>query len=383
MKSINHYFKALKFKVFNKTHELFDFQTDKHIIVFESDDWGSIRMPSLEALQRLKSKGYNFADGIGYDRFDTLETADDLEALKDVLVSVHDSLGNPAKITMNFAVANPDFDKIKASGFESYYYEPFTDTLRRQQGNENALDSLRDGIRKGVFQPQFHGREHLNAQMWMDMLRKGDNATIDSFNENLFSMVVDQRTDIRQHVMAAYNISKESEYEFLLKSISDGLDIFERIFGFKSKSMIAPCYTWDSEIERFASSCGIEYLQGSRVQRHSSFALSEGESIDFRHTGEKNNFGQIYTVRNCSFEPSEDSKKDSNFCLLQVRNAFKRGHAAIISAHRQNFIGGLDARNRENNLKDFRILLANVVKEFPDVRFMSSDQFGDYLKQVK
>ena len=143
----------------------------RHVVVFESDDWGSIRMPSLAVKNRLEAKGVKLALPQSYDCVDTMASNDDLELLAETLLSVKGGDGRPAKITLNTCVANPDFEKIKASGYKKYYYEPFTETLKRYPHHDHAFDLWQEGIRKGVFQPQFHGREHLNPQKWLRYLQ--------------------------------------------------------------------------------------------------------------------------------------------------------------------------------------------------------------------
>lgn len=59
--------------------------------------------------------------------------------------------------------------------------------------------------------------------------------------------------------------------------------------------------------------------------------------------------------------------------------AFRWNKAAIISTHRINFIGLIDNRNREKNLKLFKILLSEIVKRWPDVEFITSEQLGDII----
>lgn len=152
------------------THNLFNipgWHTKRHFVVFESDDWGAIRMPSLEAFNALKAEGVQVGDGYGYDQNDTLASNDDLELLMDALSSVKDSKGNPAKLTMNCVVSNPDFNRIKENGFQKYFYEPITETMKRYPHHDRSFELWKEGIIHNVFQPQFHGREHLKARMWL------------------------------------------------------------------------------------------------------------------------------------------------------------------------------------------------------------------------
>lgn len=55
------------------------------------------------------------------------------------------------------------------------------------------------------------------------------------------------------------------------------------------------------------------------------------------------------------------------------------GKAAVICAHRLNFIGSIDSKNTDMNLPMFQELLHRIVKQWPDVEFMSSDQLGDII----
>ena len=112
--------------------------TRRHLIVIESDDWGSIRTPSYEAYNNLLNKGIR-VDRDPYCRYDNLATANDLSNLFEVLSSVKDSKGHPAVITANTVTCNPVFEKIKADKFNKYHYELFTDTLKRSQAHYKKM----------------------------------------------------------------------------------------------------------------------------------------------------------------------------------------------------------------------------------------------------
>src|SRR5688500_10889544 len=83
--------------------------TSRKILVFESDDWGSIRMPSSQVFNILKSKGIN-VDSY-YDLFDTIESKEDLEYLFDALTKFRSVNGTVPLFTFNTVMANPDFKK--------------------------------------------------------------------------------------------------------------------------------------------------------------------------------------------------------------------------------------------------------------------------------
>ena len=127
-------------------------------------------MPSKEVYDRLLKEGYR-VDKNCYERYESLATEDDLTALFEVLDKHTDYKGHHPVITANCAVANPDFEKIKANGYQSYYYEPFTETLKRYPHFERSFELWKQGMRAGMFQPQFHAREHLNVGRWMHFLQ--------------------------------------------------------------------------------------------------------------------------------------------------------------------------------------------------------------------
>lgn len=372
MRTFRYYSEAVRCRLLNSWMLNKSVKTRKKIIIFESDDWGSIRMPSLEVLDILKSKGVSNIGNMSYNNVDTLASNDDLEILMDVLLSVKDKSGNPAKITLNCVVANPDFKKIKESGFSKYYYEPFTETLKRYPNHDRAFSLWKDGIKNKLFMPQFHGREHLNFQRWMRLLQSGNRDVMACFDTYNYAML-DKATE----VFEAYDARTEDEFDGMLHSVREGLDLFEKIFGFRSVSMIAPCYTWDDCIEDIAFENGVKYIQGSFIQNYSSYRKGKGKHKRGHFLGERNGNGQIYLTRNCFFEPSQDKRLNADNCLNRIDKLFKMGLPAIVSCHRLNFIGGLSEKNRDDNLKDFEYLLKTLVGKYPDVEFMSSDEIFD------
>ena len=162
-------------------------RTNRKIMVIESDDWGSIRMPSKAVYESLIHQGIQ-VDKLSYNRYDSLACEDDLTSLFEVLYLVKDKNGNPAVITANTIVANPDFVKIKDSGFNHYFYEPFTETLKRYPKHEKSFELWQQGIKSGIFKPQFHGREHLNVARWMQALRLNTGNARLAFANQMFDL---------------------------------------------------------------------------------------------------------------------------------------------------------------------------------------------------
>jgi hypothetical protein len=362
----------------NVIHNLLSFpgwHTKRKIVVIESDDWGSIRMPagavhkSLLALGMFKKEPYSL--------YDTLENKEDFEQLFSVLEGFHSNTGKSPIVTLNTIVANPDFEKIKATGFKNYSYEPFTTTYLNRDGDDTCLDTWKQGMDKRYIRPQFHGREHVNVKQWLSVLRQGETDALMAFEHHTFAIPDRLSLSLRGNYMATYDLNEADHEVYLQQSITEGVEIFEHTFGFKPLSQIAPCYLWGSDVEKYLDESGFRFIQGIYYQfKHQTNGKSYKKK--FHYTGQRNSFNQIYVVRNAFFEPSLNGHADHliDECLTRIKIAFRWGKPAIIGSHRLNFMGGLSSDNRAKTLTQFRALLDNIVKEWPDVEFMSTDQLG-------
>ena len=130
-------------------------RTSRKIVIFESDDWGSVRMPSREVFFTLKNNNIP-VEKSQYCKFENLESNLDLEFLFDILVSFKDSNGNHPILTANTVVANPNFERIEENGFQEYHWEPFVETLKKYPNHNNVYSLYKKGIKDKIFYPQFH-----------------------------------------------------------------------------------------------------------------------------------------------------------------------------------------------------------------------------------
>ncbi|KAF5067438.1 hypothetical protein DSECCO2_253580 [anaerobic digester metagenome] len=354
-------------------------RTRRKIVVFESDDWGSIRMASPEAYQHFLNLGYP-VDQCPYNRYDMLESNRDLEALYEVLDSVRDINRRPAILTANSLVANPDFDKIEADNFTNYHYEILTDTLKRYPDHDRVFDLYHQGIESKLIKPQFHGREHLNIGRWMKALQDNDQFAKEAFRFNMFSVHPDKINDNGLEYMEALDYDDEAQLKSFNHILVDGAGIFKQLWGYTSTTFIASCYIWPEEVEPMLSQTGVKYLQGTVVQAVPRPDKRFEYTHKYHFLGQRNKFGQRYLVRNAFFEPSHTPYIDNvGECLKRISIAFKWNKPAIISTHRLNFMGSLDPANRSRGLKTLAELLKRIVAQWPDVEFLSSDELGDIM----
>jgi hypothetical protein len=349
------------------------FRTNRQIVVFESDDWGSIRMPSKRVFDDLKNFGIPVDDS-PYCKFDALESNSDMEILFDVLISFKDFKGNYPIITANTVVGNPDFEKIKQSDFKEYFYEPFTKTLLKYPNHHNVYDLYQQGIKENLFFPQFHGREHVNVELWMNLLRDSKDFKF-AFSKNMWGLSNDVFPKARS-IQATFDSEDE---HFLKNSIIEGLTLFENLFGYKSKSFIANNFTWSTALEKILSEKGIKHLQGMKYQLLPK-ADCEKRKLIRHYLGDRNMYDQIYSVRNCSFEPSIDNREVDK-TIDEVRNAFFWNKPAIISTHRINFIGSINLENQKVNINSFRLLLHTILKKWPDVEFLTTVDLDQLIRK--
>lgn len=349
------------------------FRTNRKIVVIESDDWGSIRMPSVEVYNKFLEKGFDIGNS-DYNRLDTLENNDDMSLLLEVLDAHTDSAGRPVVMTGNVVVGNPDFEKIKQSDFTQYFVEPVSETLKKYSGRDKVLSLWQEGYNKRLFHPQFHGREHVNVVRWMEALQKRTPEIMFTFNHNT---TFSGNGDYNFMEVLDYNTPKEMR--LMKESLKQGLDMFEELFGYRSKSFIPPCYTWDSNVEETLSQGGVKYIQGLFVQSVPTGTF-ENYTRKYHFMGSRNKLNLRYLIRNCFFEPALTKLSDPiGECLRRINIAFKWNKPAIIGSHRINFMGALDSKNREDSLRLLDNLLKRITNQWPEVEFMTSDQLGDLM----
>jgi hypothetical protein len=347
--------------------------TKRKIVVFESDDWGSIRIPSKETYDYFVSQGYSL-DKSPYGK-DTLESNNDISALLEVLSGVQNHDGRHPIFTLNNIVANPDFEKISQDNFLYYYYEPFTETYKRYSDHNRSLELIKEGIVKEIFRPQLHGREHLNVTRWLNALQTGQGETLDLFNRSMYGLPVSLTREKRKDFQRAYDFDQGDDTSKSVNVINEACTIFSKTWGYRSDSFVAPNFFWDDDIEKYLYQNGIIILQGQRAQFLTHYDGTY--KARYHYTGQKNKLGQVYLVRNCYFEPALDPAKDwVASCLREIANAFLFKKPAIISTHRVNYIGGIDPSNRDRGLNDLSLLLKEIVTIWPGIEFMSSDHLG-------
>ena len=353
-------------------------RTNRKILVIESDDWGSIRMPSYKVYTELLNKGFP-VDRLSYMKYDSLESNSDLSNLFDVLSSFRDKNGNHPVITANTIMTNPDFEKIRQSGFNEYHAEIFTETLKKYPEHDRVYHLYLQGIKEKIFYPQLHGMEHLNVKRWMNALKNGNSATRLAFDYEMFDLSSSHTEISESSFMDSLSPTSHAEIAKQNHRIIEASKLFYDTFGYASKTFIAPCYVWRPEHEAAFSKSGFQNIQSGSYQLVPEIGIINKFNKKLHFTGQYNSYNTSYTVRNCFFEPSNYSEDVVEKCLSQIKNAFRNNKPAIISSHRLNFIGGIVRENRERNLLQLDKLLAKILSDFSDVEFFHSADLSELI----
>lgn len=353
--------------------------TNRKIVVIDSDDWGSIRTPNCEVKNNLLNCGYE-VDKCHYTSFDSLESSEDLECLFEVLKSVKTQNGINPIITANCIVTNPAFNKIRKDNFQEYHYEYVTETFNKYPKHKNSFNLWNEGYRGNIFKPQLHGREHLNISRWLRDLKNNDKEAKMMFDLEMFGISTNISKNKRGSYLAALD-GGDKELIFDRKIIiRDACKIFENLLGYKPSSFIATNYIWNEEIEKELYRNGIKFIQSQRGRVLSS-DYGVQRKIVRNYTGQRNKLGQIYLIRNCQFETSSNYNVDwVDSCLREINIAFKCKKPAIISAHRVNFMGFIEKKNRDRGLRLLKELLNKITIFWPNIEFLSSEALGAVIE---
>jgi hypothetical protein len=349
---------------------IFGWKSKRKIVVFSVDDYGNVRVDSSKARQALDNAGLQAYNR--FDIYDTLETKEDLSMLYEVLTSVKDRNGNHA-IFSSFALpTNIDFEKIIDNRFEQFFNEDLPATLNKLNGYEGVMDLLREGIKEKILVPHFHGREHLNLKVFNEKMKRRDHDLMTCLSNRSFTSISSPYRTISP--TAAYEFDDFGENEMLKGILIDGLNAFERVYGFRADYFIAPGGNENRVLHQTLSEHGVKYIDQPLIKNEHQGNGKYKKSLWF--TGNRSD-GLTVLVRNCVFEPTEEKNIDwVSFCLKQIEAAFRWNRPAIISSHRVNFCGLVDPNHRLLGLSQLKALLQQITRRWPEVEFMSASTLG-------
>lgn len=361
-------------------------RTNRKILVIESDDWGSVRIRDKQAYKALKQKGLS-VDNIHYDSVESIESNEDLELLFDLLTSFQDKNGKHPTFTPMCIMGNPDFEKIKASEYQKYFFQPLHETLKEFPKSNRVLELWKEGFEQNIFVSEIHGREHVNVKQYVKILqshvaKEGLRYALDYHSVGPISF---NGIDYPNYLGALHPEAKD-EIPELHQYVLDAGKLFYQYLGYHPRVFIAPNAEEPKELETSLKQIGIKYLTRSKKR---VYPLGDGAfGKEWNFTGKKNELNQIILNRNAFFEPVTWGEHEHisdwvDSCLKEIEIAFRWNKPAVISSHRVNYVGSIRTENREKGLKELNRLLTQVLKKWPDVEFMSSFELGEIIRNDK
>jgi len=318
------------------------FHFDRPLVLLQSDDWGRAGLRDHEGLKQLRSAGIMLGER-PYD-FYTLETAEDLAALRAMLRRHRDSGGRHPCIEMNFVVANLDSARMNGDAAGPIQLLPLAEGLPAGWARPNLIEGYREGIAGGVFRPALHGTTHFcRAAVERNVVIEGKRGKLLRSLWQAGTPYIHWRMpwigyeywDPEQPDDERF-LTRESQYDL----IGQAVGWFAKLFSSLPQSACAPGYRANDDTHRAWAQHGVRVAQS-------------GPGVPFPpHFGRHD---MLHLTRTVEFEPATDAAFSLEKCLRQAERCFEVGIPVIVSVHSINF---------HSTVEDFRSRTLRLLDEF-------------------
>ncbi len=345
-------------RIKSKIRQLSALKCKQPIVLFQSDDWGMVRSPENK----------DFIPKFGEPKvwaYDHLESVVELELLYQVLSRYKDANQNHPIMEANFIVSNPDFIATKAVNYQSIILKPITQ-------HPELIRKWKEGIKKRIFIPQYHGRLHFNYDKMLEMVQN------DPVSREIFDLQL--HGGLNNYKRGSWTLHSEYQkwedgsemsFERLSQWLNSGILDFYNAFGYLPKSTISPQYVFTPRTAKAFAELGFKVVQGTNMQMYKKGNRKISKNIP---TGSEYYKGLVALSRNLKFEPSrghKDWKYDS--AIKKCKQLIDKNIPIIIDSHRINYIGEFAEEGREDLDK-----LLNSLTRLGCI-FLSSVEFGDAI----
>jgi hypothetical protein len=336
------------------------------LLLLQSDDWGRVGLCDVDALEQMRSAGFALGER-PYDLY-SLESAEDLAALARTLKGHRDRIGRMACITMNFVMANLDFTKMAADGFQRVHLRPLCDGVPDGWHRPGLLESYREGVEAGVFWPALHGETHFcrfavereleNAGERADLLRTLWRVGIPYIHWRM-PWVGYEYWDPEQPSKQRFVDAGEQN-----RVIGSAVGHFARFFSALPRSACAPGYRANEDTHRAWQQYGVRIAQNGPGTGRPP------------HMGP---FDILHLYRTLDFEPALENELSIEEKVQAVSDCFANGRPAIVSIHAINFQSSIhDFRSRTLDLLDQ--FLSAVEAKHPDLLYAQDGDVYDLVQ---
>lgn len=356
------------------------------LIVFQSDDWGTQRIPVGLKISHLISETNEF------EVYDTLENEVDLEQFRDTICLINNQIVPKFKFTFNVVSGNPDFKKIRNRHYQEFFAQNLNESYEFYGYNKLKLKEQWNLLLDSKFLNfQFHSREHVNYKLWLDSIRSKDPKSCVAFDLGFWGISTEFTKKRNQSFMATW----DKDLDLLdAQNFRQGLVYFKDYFNINPISFVPNNYIFHKKNMNILEENGIISIQGKNylIQPQNRRLFKYRHKIE-RNMGtiEKGSNSLISIVRNVQFEPSKDlfsNKHNESFtpqidlAMNQINLAIMKGLPAVIDTHRVNYVGGRNEQNRDYGLQQLRKLVERIHNNYPDAEFISTTELTNRLNAI-
>ena len=344
--------------------------------VFESDDWGACESASTKEVAGKIAGLYKKLLDYDYLPNTTLETPAQLERLFQALEKFKGADGMSAVFTAFVCTGNPNFKKIRANGYSKYEDIGLNTGVPEGWERGNIIGKFQEGIKRGVFQPEFHSTlHHTSPYLWLQLLRE------DSAQGKLARALFDCGCYAqREHLPEFTDMNVKMQNEWVTK----GLERFKKLFGFSPEAAVTSDAFPETEIIWAINGIKTVCLKNCRINSGQTVAYETkpwNMQDIYTHLGDYNqNYDVTYMTRNAIFEAGmvpgvEHSAED--VLAVAKRNIETFNEPSIISTHRINY-ASLDEEMIERRLNELEKLLCGLTKM--NVNFLTTGEISQIYR---
>lgn len=300
------------------------------VVVIESDDWGACELiPSADlqenyfALMKKYDNHSAFCDS-------GLETPDQMRELFAILAKHKGADGNSAVFTAYTAMGNPDFEAIEANNFTKYIDIPINKGFPAPWQGEGIIDTMLEGMKLGVWQPEYHAMlHHTSPRLWLKLLNESSPAG--EFARELFKM---RSYYQMKHIPEFHGYNIHEQYEL----ISTGFRRFKETFGYEPNAAVTSDAFPETELVWQALGINTIPLKNSRVNTGEVvvYPTKPWNMQDvYAKIGDCSKIADAcYLIRNVFCEASNTAEE-----VLKTIDTVLKIHKepAVISTHRCNY----------------------------------------------
>ena len=318
------------------------FSFDRPLVVFQSDDWGRVGLRDREGLEELRTAGLNLGEQ-PYD-FYTLETADDVGALSQLLKRHRDATGRPACIGMNFLSGNLDFAKMAGENFHRIHLRALADGLPEKWQRPGLFEAYREGVDAGVLWPALHGHSHFcQSAVQREIEKQTERASLITTLWKAGTPYIHWRMPWIGYEYWDPELAEDERFlpsEVQTTAIGAAVGHFVSFFSTLPTSACAPGYRANDDTHKAWAHFGVRVAQNGP-------GSSRPPHLD--------GYGLLHLYRAISFEPATSAELSVEASVNAASACFARGVPAVVSIHSINF---------HSTVKDFRSRTLDLVDQF-------------------